>query len=182
MFLPQIKLRRSGPGYTLLLTSIGGALAGFIAAFLAIKFYQFQLMLQAVNDSSLASADVFYVAAPLAALVLTPLLWWYFIIRKDQLTLRRGVCIGFVGSVLAHPLAWLFAMILATCTGSRAILSVGITNPFLNPLAALLSSLFLSVFSLLMVGWITMVMGGLAGGIIAALQRRFRLNELWRTA
>jgi hypothetical protein len=150
---------------SLLLVGVGAALAGLIAATFALRFSGMPI-------------EQFYLAAPLAAALLGPCLWWWMIIQPGRLSVRRGIGIGVLGASLAHPLAWYAALVLAFLTGERTIASINVINPAQD----LLSSLFLAWFSLIYVGWITALVGGAAGGVIALLQSVYGCAGRWRAA
>src|SRR5579862_6276580 len=109
---------------SLLLVGGGAALAGLAAAILALQFYG-------------ARAAVFYLAAPLAAALLGPYLWWRTIITRGRLSVRRGIGVGVLGASLAHPLAWYLALVLAFLTGEQTVAGILVTNPVQDLLAAL---------------------------------------------
>lgn len=167
MSLPRSK--RSDVWYSLLLVGGGAALAGLAAAILALQFY---------GTSYGTRVAVFYLAAPLAAALLGPYLWWRAIIKPDRLSVRRGIGVGVLGASLAHPLAWYLALVLAFLTGEQTVAGILVTNPLLD----LLAPLFLAPFSLIYVGWITALVGGVAGGATALLQSAYGCSERWRAA
>ncbi len=156
--------RRSDIWQTLLLVGICSAIAGYGAAWLSFKFYT-------------ANTDVgmIYPAAPLAALLIGPLFWWRSIMKVRRLSIRRGIVVGILSSIAAHPLTWFLAMLLALLNGSPTVAGVLI----FNPLVALGNSLVLSLFSMIEVGSITVLVGGITGGLMAGLQLGFHCQERW---
>ena len=170
MSFPRSK--RSDVWYSLLLVGGGAALAGLAAVILALQFY---------GTSYGTQVAVFYLAAPLAAALLGPCLWWWAIIKPDRLSVRRGIGTGVLGASLAHPLAWYIALVLAFFTREQTVAGLLVFNPF-NPLQDLLAPLFLAPFSLIYVGWITALVGGVAGGAIALLQSAYGCSGRWREA
>jgi branched-subunit amino acid ABC-type transport system permease component len=78
-------------------------------------------------------------------------------------------------TIAVHPLTWFVAMMLALLNGSPTVAGVLI----FNPLVAIGNSLVLSVFSLIEVGGITVVVGGITGGVIAGLQLCSHCQERW---
>lgn len=175
MWFPRSK--RSDIWYTLLLVGIGGAIAAWVAATLAIRFYMQRL------DNLPPDMIMLYLAAPLAALLIGPALWWRFLISVDKLSIKRGVLIGLVGSILVHPLTWFFALIFSSLAGMRTIAGGFILeNPFTHPLELFAGSFVYAFFSLLIVGWITVLIGGLLGGLIASLQIRNNCQQRWNAA
>jgi hypothetical protein len=167
MSLPRSK--RSDVWYSLLLVGGGAALAGLAATVLALQFY---------GMSYGTRVTVFYLAAPLAAALLGPCLWWWAIIKPGHLSVRRGIGVGVLGASLAHPRAWYIALVLAFFTGEQTVAGLLV----FNPLQDLLASLLLAPFSLIYVGWITALVGGVAGGAIALLQSAYGCSGRWRAA
>ncbi len=164
--------------YTLLLVGIGATLTGLVATILVFRFYAFQLTLQNGQETLLHDINVFYIAAPLASALLIPCLWWRLIIKPSRLNVSRGIGIGLLGSIIAHPLAWYLALLFAFLLKAKTIGSITVGNPLEN----LVGCLFLSLFSLIEVGWITILVGGLAGGCIAFLQSKCHCSERWQQA
>lgn len=173
-----LRFKRSDIWYSLLLVGAGAALAGLAATLVALRFMRVQLSLQNGVETIPSGMAVFSVAAPLAAALLGPCLWWWAIIKPGRLSVRRGIGIGVLGSILAHPLAWYAALVLAYLTGQTTVAGLLVTNPLLD----LLGAVILAPFSLLWVGWITALVGGVAGGMIALLQSLYGCSDRWRTA
>ena len=163
--MSMLRSKRWDVWYSLLLVGAGAALAGLAAASLALGF------------AGMPIAE-FYLAAPLAAALLVPGLWWWAIIKPGRLSVRRGIGVGVLGACLAHPLAWYIALVLAFLGGEPTIASINVTNP----VQALFASLVLAGFSLLYVGWITALVGGAAGGLVSLLQSVSGCPQRWRAA
>ena len=75
-------------------------------------------------------------------------------------------------SLLAHPLAWYLTMVLSFIAHlldpADSFGGLGV-----DPLSALFGSLFLSLFSLVLVGWLTLSVSALlAGGLLSLLRLR----------
>jgi hypothetical protein len=157
--------RKSDIWWTLFLVGICSAIAGYGAAFLSFKFYTLP-----------TNVEMIYPAAPLAALLIGPLFWWSFIVKARHLSIKRGIVVGILGSIATHPLTWFLAMLLALLNGSPTVAGVLI----FNPLVALGNSLVLSVFSMIEVGGITVLVGGIAGGLMAGLQLGSHCQERWK--
>src|SRR5258708_261240 len=136
--------------YTLFFVVIGASLAGFSAAFLSLNFLP---ALSAFPDK-----ELFYAAAALASLLIGPLFWWFFIIKPNRMTMRRGIVVGILGSIAAHPLTWFLAELMAYFMGRHTWMGSVLVNP---PLVALLGSPIYSVLSLVYAGWLTMFIGGI---------------------
>jgi hypothetical protein len=69
--------------------------------------------------------------------------------------------VGLLGSVVAHPLTWYLVNLLAYLTGMP---TDGMGILVMNPLLGLFGCLVLAPFSLLYVGWLTALLGGMMGG------------------
>ena len=92
--------------------------------------------------------------------------------RVRWLSMRRAVGAGMLFSLLAHPLAWYLTMIVSFV--ARLLDPAG---PFgvlgVDPFSALFGSLFLSLYSFVLVGWLTLsVSAFLAGGLLRLLRHQ----------
>lgn len=100
---------------------------------------------------------VFYLAASMAALLVGIPAWFYFIMTPKCATIRRGLLVGIIGSITAHPIMWMLLCIPAL---------------FMPQAGALLVLLPLEiVYSLIYGGWATTSIGALAGVLLIHLQR-----------
>ncbi len=100
--------------------------------------------------------------------------WWWIISEPRHPSWPRGVIVGGLTGVLAHPLAfWLTAMSqLLTVGTSRE----GLFNDlFIAPMSALL----LSFISWTMIGWSTAVAGIVLGVVLALVQERVVPPPTW---
>lgn len=100
----------------------------------------------------------FYLAAPAAALLVGIPAWYRFVVIPRRVTIGRGIAIGAVGSIIAHPVMWI---LLALFTPSMAGLSQ------IWPLLAVYI-----LYGLILGGWITTPLGVLSGVLLIHLQRR----------
>ncbi len=102
------------------------------------------------------------------------------ILRPRRLTLRRGILVGILSSLVAHPLTWFLALVILSLSrrntnlGSAYPITIGLEIH--NPIEVLQGSLVLSVLSLFYVGWITLIVGGVAGGVLARVVAHLRRN------
>lgn len=106
--------------------------------------------------------------AGLSALLLGPYLWWGLIIKPRRLTVKRGIAVGVLGSLLAHPLAWFLT---ALTSFQTMYFAYYIEMAF-----------FLSLASLILAGWLTALIGGVAGAVVARLQINCRCQQRWYAA
>lgn len=108
------------------------------------------------------------VAAALASFVVGGLCWRLLIARPGQTALWRGLVMGGLTGLLAHPLAWYLLSLIFYAGGVRSSLD----EPTLNPLEAIPGSLILAAGSILIVGWLTVPLGMVAGVGFLLLYRR----------
>lgn len=165
--------RRLDIWYSLLLVGLGAAATGAGAAFLAIKFLYHNLALPA------GDFQVFCLSVSLTALVIVPLFWWHGIIRESHLSIKRGIVLGALSNVFVYLPAWYLAMMVILLHGGQTILGSLIIG---NPLTALGTALVLTLASMVLVGWITIPIGGIAGGLIALMQLGFHCEKRWEAA
>jgi hypothetical protein len=159
--------------YSLLLVGVGAALAGLAATAVALRF---------VGRLPADYYAVFYLTAPLAALLVGPSLWWWAIIKPGRLSVRRGIGVGVLAASLAHPLAWYIALVLTLLMGERTIGGITGGVNVNNPVQDVFASLVLAGFSLIYVGWITALIGGVGGGVVALLQSVSGCTHRWHAA
>ncbi len=162
--------KRSASWSILCLVGISAALAGWAAALLALTFVSIMPGLNGFAGSR-PDVEVFSLAAALVSLLIGPFFWWLFLIRPQRFTLRRGILIGSGGSLVAHPLTWLLAMVVGSLSGINTLLGQPLRElvPAMkepNLIGEVLLSLFLSIYSLILVGWITALVGGIVGGLL----------------
>jgi hypothetical protein len=157
--------KRSATWFTLFLVGISAALAGWVAALLAFTFVSIVGIVGVWPYFVELYVVEYSLPAALSSLLIGPLFWWLFIIQPRQLTLRRGILVGSLGSLVAHPLFWFLAMVIASLRGTKIVSVLGIKH--LDLIGELLESLFLSMWSLLFVGWITALVGGVVGAVLA---------------
>lgn len=137
-----------------LLMSLGVVLAAEIAAALSLVFLALVLPLL-YNGTGSPSLQVpglvVMLVAPFVGLLVGLPAWWRFVAKPNTITLRRGVVVGALSGLVAHPLLWLCILP-----------SLGFGLILVLPVSAL---------SLIFVGWITAAVGAIAGGLLIRLQR-----------
>ena len=146
---------------------LGGGCAFLAASFLSMSAPN---MLVAFHWES--ENTVLTLSASMAAALTGLGLWRYCTARVSWLSMRRAIGTGMLFSVLAHPLTWYLAMILSFIAhlldpaGPFGVLDV-------DPFSALFGSLFLSLYSLVLVGWLTLSVSALlAGGLLLLLRHQ----------
>jgi hypothetical protein len=170
-----------------LLMSLGIVLAAEIAAALSLVFVTIVLPLSYSgpgNQLLLPGVLFFLVVVPFAGLLVGLPTWWLFVAKPRHLTLRRGIVLGMLSGLVAHPLVWIGLLLILAL-----VEVINLTPDFMSSLLLLLpglmSSLVLllpfSLLSLILVGWITAAVGGIAGGLLvhlqAVLMRRMRQHD-----
>jgi hypothetical protein len=154
----NISTRRIAKAFYPLLV-IGMILASEIAAICSINFIYRDI------STSWQSWSTFLIAAPLAALLVGLPAWWLYVIQAENITIKRGIIVGCLSSIAAHPVMW-------TIVSVSDFLWHTFTHQ-LNPglfsnMGILLPTILIS---LLYTGWITTIVGGIAGALLICLQR-----------
>lgn len=157
-----------------LFIGLGAVLASEIATILSLTFLFFLGSVAFMLTGTSSGLIIYFVAAPLAGLLTGWFFWWLFILKPGHATIGRGVLLGVLSGVTAHPFMWAFA--------SLSLGTVG--HPFMPQLPPALQWVYQSgialrfveileftVASLLYVGWITAVVGGVVGGLLIFFQR-----------
>lgn len=113
--------------------------------------------------------DVWDIAlsAAIACFLVTLLLWWLLIVRKQRLQAWRGVLTGGLVGLLGLPMTWYILALYFYATGAQSSLG----QPTLNPLEAIFGSLILGLASVYVVGWMTIPLGMLGGWLFFLLYR-----------
>lgn len=137
-----------------LLMSLGIVLAAETAAALSLVFLAFTLPWLyngSASPSLLLPSLVTMLVAPFVGLLVGLPTWWRFVAKPNKITLRRGVVLGALSGVVAHPLMWLCIL-----------LPLGLGLIVVIPA---------SILSLVFFGWITAAVGAVAGGLLVYFQR-----------
>jgi hypothetical protein len=177
-----------------LLMSLGIVLAADIAAALSLAFVTSILPLSFTGSGTLLlvlGMIFFLVVVPVAGLLVGLPTWWLFVARPRHITRRRGIVLGMLSGLAAHPLVWIGSLLLVSLVDVFALTNLtpphmsSLPNPPVVPPSALPFNLLLvvplSLLSLTVVGWITAAVGGIAGGLLIHLQvvlmRRMRQQD-----
>lgn len=169
-----------------LLMSLGIVLAADIAAALSLVFVAMVLPLSFNGPEILliVLGLIFFLAVvPVAGLLVGLPMWWLFVARPRRMTRRRGMLLGVLSGLVTHPLVWIGCLLLLSLLNVVNLLpELTSTSPLGLPVdLPLVLVLPLSVLSLILVGWITAAVGGIAGGLLVhlqlALMRRMRKRQ-----
>jgi hypothetical protein len=104
---------------------------------------------------------VLVVSATLAALVVGVPTWYWGIVLSRRATLRRGVAVGAIGSLVAHPLMWMF-----TCLIDRKDVFGAV-----DVMSWIQFTLGWTLVGWLYAGWLTTLIGAEVGRLLVSLQR-----------
>jgi hypothetical protein len=157
-----------------MLIGIGAVLASEIATVLSLAFLFFWGPAPFILTGMSSGLVIYLVAAPLACLLAGWLIWWLFILRPRRATVRRGILFGALSSIVAHPLMWGFASLPLGIVGAPLMWEFPPPLQWVNHFGMMIrlgEILQFSLGSLLYVGWITLVVGGAAGGLLISFQR-----------
>lgn len=119
-----------------------------------------------VTIDFLDQAGVFLLAASLSGLLAGLLLWWLALLRPRHTTVGRGALLGMWSAILAHPVMWGIWILIypwEVVPLRETLLAQGV-----NWLSGVVC---FSVWSLVGVGWITLLVGGFTGALLIAFQR-----------
>jgi hypothetical protein len=139
------------------------AVVAEIAAALTLAFVHIAFPLTFTGSLSL-----FFICAPIAGLLVGLPIWWRFIAKPGHATIRRGIFLGILSGLVAHPVAWICFMVLSSLLGLDFTPSQSLPD-FLSLLQGVIP---FSLFGLVYVGWITVAVGGIAGGLLIVFMRR----------
>lgn len=98
-----------------------------------------------------------YLAAPIAALLVGMPAWFHFVVTPGCVTVKRGLLVGIVSSITAHPVMWMLL-----CLSTLFMPQAATSFSFLT---------FTIILSLIYGGWATTAIGALAGVLLIVLQR-----------
>ena len=96
----------------------------------------------------------------IAAFITGTLLWRTVFGHGRKPTFWRGAGVGALVVIAAHPLAWYLLFLLLYFSGIPS----SIPERTVHPLGGLVASISAGAISLLVLGWITIPVGGLIGG------------------
>jgi hypothetical protein len=172
-----LRFNRSDVWYTLLLVGIAAALASFVAAILALRLLYPGGEWQSWRATLPPDYKPLPFIACLSSAALGPAFWWWIIVKPGRLSVRRGIFTGALVGTITHPVVWYAAFVLAFFTGhSTAVVLVT------NPLVDLVTAIGMAAYSLVIAGWLTALIGGAVGGVIALLQSVSGCRGRWQAA
>ena|SRR5579859_4836951 len=156
--------------YVLLLVGTVASLSAEVSLFLVLTPGSSYI------GASLQEAWPLFLSSVFAAVLSSVLVWWKLIIKPFRVTMGRGIGAGVLGSIMAHPLTWLFLFLFSySFTGGD--LSFGNNGGSLGQvqnLPQLIEGVIaFSVLSLLFLGWLTALVGGTGGALLILMQRKW---------
>lgn len=118
------------------------------------------LTFRALGPGMYSNFSSLYLAAPIAALLVGLPAWFHCVVVPNCTTIRRGVLVGVISSLIAHPVMWLLLSLIASFVPQPA-----------GSFFSFSMFPFVSVYSLIYGGWVTTPIGALAGMLLIILQR-----------
>jgi hypothetical protein len=107
--------------------------------------------------------QVLIFTSTVAAFIIGTLLWRLFFSPGRKPSVLMGLGVGALVGFLSHPLAWYLTLVWVYIGGGTSSLG----DRTIDPLNALWASFAYSAFSWLIVGWITVPLGGAVGAGLA---------------
>jgi hypothetical protein len=111
---------------------------------------------------------ILIVASTVAAFLTSFGLWYWLMAKRPQVTVKAGIVTGGLIGLLAHPLAWYLGILLLFFSGQTDSLG----ERTATPIEGILIALIYTLFSLAFIGWVTIPLGAIVGGVIAYAQSR----------
>jgi hypothetical protein len=105
-----------------------------------------------------------------AAFMTSLTVWWLHVARTDKPGTMRGAAAGLAIGVLAHPVTWYVLICWNWMLAGLSLRHPSAAGDPLNPVTGVLGALVFSVWSIVIVGWITVPAGALVGTLVARLQ------------
>jgi hypothetical protein len=149
---------------------VASVVAGLAAAYLSLAF------LGAMGfNASWSDLRALYLGVVVACAVVGLLYWRALAAASHPLSVWGGALFGVLCSALAHPLIWPIALLINELTADPTVF-IGLEwqRQFPFPFAVAYAAIFFPFYSLIYVGWITGLVGGCVGALVAWLARRWR--------
>jgi len=102
-------------------------------------------------------------AAAIATFLVTVMGTWLLLSYLHPVRVWKGIAVGFIAGLLAHPLTWYLTSLYLYLTGATSSLG----DSTLNPVEAIGGTLIFSLFSLAFAGWISIPISAITGGLVA---------------
>ncbi|MBF6589305.1 MAG: hypothetical protein IVW57_02090 [Ktedonobacterales bacterium] len=149
---------------------VASVVAGLAAAYLSLAF------LSAIGFKASGSDLRDLYLGVVGACVLVGLLDRRVLADASRpLSVGGGALFGVLCSALAHPLMWFFALLINALTADPTVF-IGLEwqRQFPIPFVVMYGAIFFPFYSLIYVGWITGLVGGCVGALLAWLAGRWR--------
>ncbi|KOR31422.1 hypothetical protein TI04_00995 [Achromatium sp. WMS2] len=111
-----------------------------------------------------AGYAIFIPSAGLAALITTAVLAWWIIIKPNVYTAWRGAIAGALSGEFSHFLCWYLQVVFSNVC---YWLKQGCEQPTLDLVSGLGHALILSIASIFLVSWVTILVGATIGAVWA---------------
>jgi hypothetical protein len=113
--------------------------------------------------------QIFVGISPVAAFLTGFVLWWSLMTLRPRISILFGLLVGALIGILAHPMAWYLAILWMYFSGETGSLG----EAPLNPVEGVFYAPVYALPSLLIVGWLSVPLGLIGGGLVAYIQSRF---------
>ena len=154
--------RRVDLWYTICIVGSAAALIGFGLAWLIFQWPGPQ------GGWTQHAPIVIPLVAALASLGVSPFLWWRWISKPSAFSVRQGVRIGVACSLLAHPLIWWLVTLFYAFSNIDHVAADWEVRLLVEGL------LVLPLASLVLLGWLTALLGAGVGAILVLIQRHLQ--------
>lgn len=121
----------------------------------------------AVWSGTDAESTALRAAGGLSAATTTLVAWWLLLTRRSRYGIIRGAIAGGATGVAAYPLFWGYAIAMKAAVRGE-FLRVGYLFGI-----GIAFGLTWGLFGIVVLGWFTGVIGGIAGGTLGALSKRY---------
>ena len=142
----------------LVIAGVVASMAALITTFLSLG------ILGAAPDSLSLNYRWLYMGAALSAAFVGPLMWWLLYRRDQTASQGRGIAAGMIAALLCHPFVWASALLFSQALGVGNFMWLAKDQITAYHPLALVG--LLSLMSLLYMGWITVIIGGVGGWLL----------------
>ncbi len=120
--------------------------------------------------------QTFLLVAPVAAFLSGVFAWWLIMERVYRPGIPRAAFAGALAALLGHYLCWYLLFLVNFLQHVLYHVGDSVGGPPVGPIAALFAAGVYSLFSLLILGWVTVAAGAILGAVFGAVQRPAESN------
>jgi hypothetical protein len=125
------------------------------------------LVLAGFSPERKSAWESLVLSSGLAAFGVSFVLWRFFCSPDRLISTRRGGLVGVLTGLLAHPVAWYLTIVWSYAIGERSSLG----DRMMNPLEGVPGCFVFALWSILLMGWLTVPAGGIAGWMLGRALR-----------